>query len=68
MFKRIPAAVDGSPTGSGILRLLAVFLGTFIEGEIVLVLGGIAAHRGYLDLPWQESQVQTLHRPPYRNK
>lgn len=30
----------------------AVFLGAFIEGETVLVLGGIAAHRGYLDLPW----------------
>lgn len=30
----------------------AVFLGTFLEGETVLVLGGIAAHRGYLDLPW----------------
>ena len=30
----------------------AVFLGTFIEGETVLVLGGIAAHRGYLDLHW----------------
>ena len=29
----------------------AVFLGTFIEGETVLLLGGIAAHRGYLDLP-----------------
>jgi membrane protein DedA with SNARE-associated domain len=29
-----------------------VFLGTFIEGETVLVLGGIAAHRGYLDLSW----------------
>jgi len=30
----------------------AVFLGAFIEGETVLVLGGIAAHRGYLDLTW----------------
>lgn len=30
----------------------AVFLGAFIEGETVLVLGGVAAHRGYLDLPW----------------
>lgn len=28
----------------------AVFLGAFIEGETVLVLGGIAAHYGYLDL------------------
>lgn len=30
----------------------AVFLGAFIEGETVLVLGGIAAHRGYLELSW----------------
>lgn len=28
----------------------AVFLGSITEGETVLVLGGIAAHRGYLDL------------------
>jgi len=31
--------------------LLAVFAGTFLEGETVLVLAGFAAHRGYLDLP-----------------
>lgn len=30
---------------------LAVFLGTLLEGETVLVLGGYAAHRGYLQLP-----------------
>lgn len=30
----------------------AVFLGAFIEGETVLLLGGIVAHRGYLDLYW----------------
>ena len=29
---------------------LAVLLGTFLEGETVLVLAGFAAHRGYLDL------------------
>jgi len=29
----------------------AIMVGTFIEGEMVLVLGGFAAHRGYLDLP-----------------
>jgi membrane protein DedA with SNARE-associated domain len=29
---------------------LAVFLGTFLEGETVLILGGFAAHRGYLRL------------------
>jgi membrane protein DedA with SNARE-associated domain len=31
---------------------LAVLLGTFVEGETILVLGGFAAHRGYLALPW----------------
>ena len=29
---------------------LAVLLGTFLEGETVLILAGFAAHRGYLDL------------------
>jgi membrane protein DedA with SNARE-associated domain len=30
---------------------IAVLVGTFFEGEIILILGGFAAHRGYLDLP-----------------
>jgi membrane protein DedA with SNARE-associated domain len=30
--------------------LLAIGVGTFLEGETILVLGGLAAHRGYLDL------------------
>jgi len=30
---------------------LAVFLGTLLEGETVLLLGGYAAHRGHLSLP-----------------
>ncbi|MEJ2513605.1 MAG: DedA family protein [Gammaproteobacteria bacterium] len=30
----------------------AILVGTFLEGEVILVLGGFAAHRGYLDLPW----------------
>lgn len=30
----------------------AVAIGTFFEGETVLVLGGFAAHRGFLELPW----------------
>jgi len=30
----------------------AVLLGTFFEGETVLVLAGLAAHHGYLSLPW----------------
>ena len=29
---------------------LAITVGTFFEGETVLLLGGFAAHRGYLDL------------------
>jgi len=31
---------------------LAVLIGTFLEGETILVLGGFAAHRGYMSLPW----------------
>lgn len=30
---------------------LAIIIGTFLEGETVLVLGGFAAHGGYLNLP-----------------
>ncbi len=30
----------------------AIAAGTFLEGETVLLLGGFAAHRGYLELPW----------------
>ncbi|HSS66887.1 MAG TPA: DedA family protein [Gammaproteobacteria bacterium] len=30
----------------------AIFIGTFFEGETVLVVGGFLAHRTYLDLPW----------------
>lgn len=30
---------------------LAVFVGTFLEGETVLVLGGLAAQHGYLSFP-----------------
>ena len=29
----------------------AVFVGTFLEGETILILAGFAAHRGYLSLP-----------------
>jgi len=29
---------------------LTILIGTFLEGETILVLGGFAAHRGYLDL------------------
>jgi len=31
---------------------LAVLIGTFLEGETILILAGFAAHRGYLDLYW----------------
>ncbi|WP_417914456.1 DedA family protein [Candidatus Electronema sp. JM] len=30
----------------------AIAIGTFFEGETILVLGGFAAYRGYLELPW----------------
>ncbi|RIK68226.1 MAG: DedA family protein [Planctomycetota bacterium] len=30
----------------------AIAVGTFLEGETILVIGGFAAHRGYLSLPW----------------
>ncbi|MDX1811386.1 MAG: DedA family protein [Gammaproteobacteria bacterium] len=31
---------------------MAVGVGTFLEGETILILGGFTAHRGYLELPW----------------
>ena len=31
---------------------LAVVVGSFLEGETVLVMAGFAAHRGYLDFRW----------------
>jgi membrane protein DedA with SNARE-associated domain len=31
---------------------LAVLIGTFLEGETILILGGLAAHMGFLELPW----------------
>jgi membrane protein DedA with SNARE-associated domain len=31
---------------------VAIAIGTFLEGETILILGGISAHRGYLELPW----------------
>jgi membrane protein DedA with SNARE-associated domain len=30
----------------------AILVGTFLEGETILILGGFAAQRGYLELPW----------------
>ncbi len=30
----------------------AILLGTFLEGETILILGGFVAHQGYLALPW----------------
>jgi membrane protein DedA with SNARE-associated domain len=42
-----------SPLGSFLesFGYLAVVVGTFFEGETVLVLAGLASHRGYLSLP-----------------
>lgn len=31
---------------------VAVLVGTVLEGETILILGGFAAHQGYLQLPW----------------
>lgn len=31
---------------------LAILVGSFLEGETILVLGGVAAKLGYLKLPW----------------
>lgn len=31
---------------------LAILIGTLLEGETILVLGGVAAQQGYLELPW----------------
>ncbi len=31
---------------------LALFIGTFLEGETIMVLSGLAAKRGFLELPW----------------
>lgn len=31
---------------------IAVFIGTFLEGETIVVLAGFLAHRGYLSLEW----------------
>lgn len=30
----------------------AIGVGTFLEGQAILVLGGYSAHRGFLELPW----------------
>jgi len=31
---------------------IALVIGTFFEGETILVIGGLLAHRGYLELPY----------------
>ena len=38
---------------------LAVFVGTLLEGEAVLMLAGYAAHRSYLSLPAKEQAKYT---------
>jgi len=30
----------------------AILIGTFLEGETILVLGAFAAHSGYMHMPW----------------
>jgi len=30
----------------------AIGIGSFLEGETIVILGGFSAHRGYLELPW----------------
>jgi membrane protein DedA with SNARE-associated domain len=44
MHLDLPALIDA-------YGYIAVAIGAFLEGETVLALGGLAAHRGYLDLP-----------------
>jgi len=36
----------------GTYGYVAILVGTFLEGETILILGGFAAHLGYLKLPW----------------
>jgi len=36
----------------GVYGYWAIFFGTFIEGETVLIIGGLMAYQGYLSLPW----------------
>ena len=31
---------------------LAILIGTFLEGETIVILAGFAAQLGYLELPW----------------
>src|SRR5688572_33421924 len=35
---------------------LAVLVGTVLEGETILILGGFAAHQGYLHLPFRSEE------------
>jgi membrane protein DedA with SNARE-associated domain len=51
---RAAAALNRMPLEQTVATwgLFGVFLGTFFEGETILVLGGFLAHRGYLSLPW----------------
>jgi membrane protein DedA with SNARE-associated domain len=31
---------------------LAILIGTFLEGETIVILAGVAAHLGFIELPW----------------
>ena len=46
--------VNISPSGIGILLEQ---VGTFVEGDTTLVVGGFLANRGYLDLAWVISLI-----------
>lgn len=35
-----------------LLAYVVIFVGTFLEGETVLLMAGFAAHRGYLSVAW----------------
>jgi membrane protein DedA with SNARE-associated domain len=50
-----PAIPDGTMSLETLISTYgyaAIVVGTFFEGETVLVLAGFAAHQGYLKLPW----------------
>ena len=61
VFLRHDIGSEGGGQGRSRLRMedlikhygyLILFIGTFAEGETILVMAGFLAHRGYLELPW----------------
>ncbi len=45
-------AANGLETFVASYGYWAILIGTILEGETILILGGLAAYRGYLELPW----------------